>query len=107
LTNYKRRYNSCYRKYYLNISQPGGRRLPSGFTERSTWRVLKKAWTGFKIAKAKGDHEKMIYYAQGIQKFQKQLNAPLYSFSDLGIAEQTNGDEAQEYTPPKSNLSNN
>ena len=107
MTNYKRRYNSCYRKYYLNISQRGGRRLPSGFTERSTWRVLKKAWTGFKIAKAKGDHEKMIYYAKGIQKFQKQLNAPLHSFSDLGIAELTNADEDQDYPPHKSNLSNN
>jgi hypothetical protein len=49
----------------------------------------------------------MIYYAKGIQKFQKQLNAPLHSFSDPGIAELTNGDEARDYTPPKSNLSNN
>ena len=81
-------------------------RLPSGFTMKSTYLGLKKAWIGYKIAKAKGDHEKMIYYAKGIQKFQKQLNAPLHSFSDLGIAELTNADEAQDYTSSKSNLSN-
>jgi hypothetical protein len=41
----------------------------------------------------------MIYYAKGIQKFQKQ--PPLHSFSDLGIAELTNADKAQDYTPIK------
>lgn len=106
MPNYKR-YNSGYRKYYQDICLPGGKRLPSGFTERSTWKGLKKAWTGFKIAKAKGDSDKMIYYATGIQKFQKQLNAPLYSFSDLGVAELTNAEEDQDNTPYKSNLSNN
>ena len=73
---------------------------------KSTYRGLKKAWIGFRIAKRIGDNDKMKYYAKGIQKFQKQLNAPLHSFSDLGIAELTNADEAQDYTPNKSNLSN-
>ena len=48
----------------------------------------------------------MKYYAEGIQKFEKQLNRPVSSFSDLGIAELTNADEAQDYTSSKSNLSN-
>ena len=50
---------------------------------KSTDLGLRKAWIGYKIAKAKGDRDKMIYYAEGIHKFQKQLNAPLSDFSEL------------------------
>ena len=81
-------------------------RLPSGFTVKSIYRGLKKAWIGLRIAKQKGDRDKIKYYAEGIQKFEKQLNRPVSSFSDLGIAELTNADEAQDYTSSKSNLSN-
>jgi hypothetical protein len=73
---------------------------------KSTYRCLKKAWIGLRIAKQKGDRDKMKYYAEGIQKFEKQLNRPVSNFSDLGIAELTNADEAQDYTSSKSNLSN-
>lgn len=73
---------------------------------KSTYRGLKKSWIGLRIAKQEGDRDKMKYYAEGIQKFEKQLNRPVSSFSDLGIAELTNADEAQDYTSSKSNLSN-
>lgn len=62
-------------------------RLPSGFSVKSTYRGLKKAWIGFKVAKRKGDHDKMVYYAEGILKFQKQLGVPVSGFSDLGMIE--------------------
>jgi hypothetical protein len=47
--------------------------LKSGYTELQTWKALSKAWIGFKIAKRKGEHEKLKYYASGIQKLQKEL----------------------------------
>lgn len=50
---------------------------------KSTYLGLRKAWIGYKIAKAKGDRDKMIYYAEGIHKFQRQLNAALSDFSEL------------------------
>jgi hypothetical protein len=74
---------------------------------KSTYRGLKKAWIGLRIAKQAGDKDKMKYYAEGIQKFEKQLNLPISSFSELGIAELTNADKAQDYTPHKSSLSIN
>ena len=58
-------------------------RLPSGFTVKSTYRGLKKAWIGLRIAKQEGDKDKIKYYAEGIQKFEKQLNRPVSSLSDL------------------------
>jgi hypothetical protein len=44
-----------------------------------TWKALSKAWIGYKIAKNKGEHEKLKYYASGIQKLQREL-------IDAGIA---------------------
>jgi hypothetical protein len=57
--------------------------LPSEYVERRTYRSLKRAWIGFKIAKQKGNHDKMKYYAEGIQKFQRQLRLPVSNFSDI------------------------
>jgi hypothetical protein len=34
--------------------------------------------TGFKIAKKDGDLDKMKYYAEGIQKFERQLCLPVW-----------------------------
>jgi hypothetical protein len=53
--------------------------LESGYTELQTWKALSKAWIGYKIAKRKGEHEKLKYYASGIQKLQREL-------IDAGIA---------------------
>jgi len=49
--------------------------------------ALSKCWKGFIIAKSKGDHKNMRYYAQGVRKFQKQLGLPIKSFPDLGLYE--------------------
>jgi hypothetical protein len=56
---------------------------PQEYVERRTYRSLKRAWTGFKIAKKDGDHDKMKYYAEGIQKFERQLRLPVSTFSDI------------------------
>ena len=57
--------------------------LPSEYLEKRTYRHLKQAWIGFKMAKQKGNHDKMKYYAEGIQKFQRQLRLPVSTFSDI------------------------
>jgi hypothetical protein len=56
---------------------------PLEFAEKRTYRSLKRARTGFKIAKQEGNHNKMKYYAEGIQKFQRQLGLTVSSFSDI------------------------
>jgi hypothetical protein len=56
---------------------------PPDYVERRIYRSLKRAWTGFKIAKKDGDHDKMRYYAEGIQKFERQLHLPVSNFSDV------------------------
>ena len=53
------------------------------YVERRTYCSLKRAWIGFKIAKQHGNHDKMKYYAEGIQKFQTQLRLPVSNFSDI------------------------
>jgi hypothetical protein len=53
------------------------------YVERRTYRSLKRAWIGFKIAKKDGDHDKLKYYAEGIQKFERQLRLPVSDFSDI------------------------
>jgi hypothetical protein len=53
------------------------------FGERRTYRSLKRAWIGFRIAYREGNLEKMNYYAEGIQKFERQLGRTVSSFSDI------------------------
>ena len=64
---------------------------PQEYVERRTYRSLKRAWTGYKIAKKDGDHDKMKYYAEGIQKFERQLRLPVSNFSDI-LKEETEND---------------
>jgi hypothetical protein len=64
---------------------------PQEYIERRTYRSLKRAWIGFKIAKKDGDHDKMKYYAEGIQKFERQLRLPVSDFSDILRGEAENG----------------
>jgi hypothetical protein len=56
---------------------------------------LKRAWIGFKIAKQEGNHDKMKYYAEGIQKFQRQLGLTVYNFSDILKEEKENDQTVQ------------
>ena len=44
-----------------------------------TKKGLSKAWTGYKIAKRKGENDKLKYYVSGIQRLQQEL-------IDAGIA---------------------
>ena len=37
------------------------------------WGGLRKAWKGFKIAKARGDKREMKRYAQAINRFREKL----------------------------------
>jgi hypothetical protein len=56
---------------------------PQEYVERTTYRSLKRAWIGFKIAKREGNRDKMKYYAEGIQKLERQLRLPVSAFSDI------------------------
>jgi hypothetical protein len=69
--------------------------LPSEYVEKRTYRSLKRAWIGFKIAKQQGNHDKMKYYAEGIQKFQRQLRLPVSNFSDILKEETRNSLDSQ------------
>ena len=51
---------------------------------------MKKSWIGFKIAKQEGNRDKMKYYAEGMQKFQRQLGLTVYNFSDILKEEKEN-----------------
>jgi hypothetical protein len=64
---------------------------PQDYIERRTYRSLKRAWTAYKIAKKDGDHDKMKYYAEGIQKFERQLRLPVSNFSYI-LKEETEND---------------
>ena len=70
--------------------------LPSEYyVEKRIYRSMKRAWIGFKIAKQEDNHEKMKYYAEGIQKFQRQLRLPVSSFSDILKEESKNDLDSQ------------
>ncbi len=43
------------------------------YTEAQTWAALKKAWKGYKIAKAQNDTEKKEEYAKRIRTLQREL----------------------------------
>ena len=55
--------------------------LKSGYTVLQTKKALSKAWLGYTIAKNKGEHERIKYYASVIQKLQREL-------LDAGIIDQ-------------------
>jgi hypothetical protein len=54
-----------------------------GYVERRTYRSLKRAWIGLKIAKQEGNRDKMKYYAEGIQKFQREIGLTVSIFLDI------------------------
>jgi hypothetical protein len=66
------------------------------YVENRTYRSLKRAWIGFKIAKKDGDHDKMKYYAEGIQKFERQLRLPVSNFSDVFENDQDSTKQKEE-----------
>jgi hypothetical protein len=64
----KKNRESRYRSYTIQseIVNPG-------YTVLQTRKALSKAWLGYAIAKNKGEHERMKYYASVIHKLQKEL----------------------------------
>jgi hypothetical protein len=74
---------------YSNLKKKYTRRdnvlLKSGYYNNQTWGALIKCWKGYVIAKNDGDEEKMIHYAEGIQKFQCELGLAVEDFSHLGL----------------------
>jgi hypothetical protein len=66
------------------------------FAERRTYRSLKRAWIGFRITYRRKEKQ-MNYYAEGIQKFEKQLGLAVTTFSDITEAVQMpQGPRAEE-----------
>jgi hypothetical protein len=74
---------------YSNLKKKYTRRdnvlLKSGYYNNQAWGALIKCWKGYVIAKNEGDEEKMIYYAEGIQKFQCELGIDVEEFPQLGL----------------------
>jgi hypothetical protein len=77
--------------------------LKSGYTVNQTWKALRKAWLGYTIAKNKGEDDRMVYYAEVIQKLRKKLNLPPVNFSHLDIDEAIKKDKSNKC---KNNLDN-
>jgi hypothetical protein len=59
--------------------------LESDYYDNQGWGCLRKCWLGYKIAKSEGDEDKMIYYAKGIQRLQKDLGIVISDFYNLGL----------------------
>jgi len=59
--------------------------LNSGYSLGEAYGNLRKCWKGYIIAKNDGDEEKMVHYAEGIQKFQCELGLDVEDFSHLGL----------------------
>jgi|SoiMethySBSTD1v2_1073268.scaffolds.fasta_scaffold833117_2 hypothetical protein len=58
-------------------------RNPQDYIERRIYSSLKRVWIGFKIEKNDSVHDKLKYYAEDIQKFERQLRLPISDFSDI------------------------
>lgn len=57
----------------------------TAFTTGQSWGALRKAWKGYRIAKAQEDRPKMLEYANKIRKLQKELGQQVASFPNLGL----------------------
>jgi hypothetical protein len=84
---YSERAKRCKYRFTNHYYRPDDEVLPSGYTVKSAYRGLKKAWLGFKIAKSKDDYDRMIYYSKIVQELQKQLNLSISSFSNLKMSD--------------------
>ena len=63
--------------------------LESTYYDSQTWGALHRAWIGYTIAINKLEFNKEIYYAQVIQKLQKELGLEVTNFKCLeGLSEE-------------------
>ena len=77
------------------------------YSRNTLERIIK--WSisiGYKIAKKEGDHDKMKYYAEGIQKFERQLLLPVSTFPDM-LKEETENDLDSAKQKQEGSLVNN
>jgi hypothetical protein len=70
--------------------------LDSCYFENQTWGALHKAWKGYVIAKNKVEIDRLYYYAEVIQKLQRELGLPVSLFPSLGLSPQELADDASE-----------
>jgi hypothetical protein len=80
--------------YWLNnrekseyiISTGRSKKLKSGYYENQVWGALEQSWKGYKIAKNKGEDDKMELYARRIQECQHDLGLEISSFDNLDMS---------------------
>ena len=60
------------------------------------WGALHKAWKDYIIAKNKDEIDRLYYYAEVIQKLQRELGLPVSLFPSLGLSPQELADDASE-----------
>ena len=51
-----------------------------GYSTHQIWVGLCRCWLGLTISKSKNNYDKMVYYARGIHKMQRQLGFALTDF---------------------------
>ncbi len=53
-------------------------------TKDPSWRLLKKMWRSYKLARKNQDNDKQIKYAKAICELQHELRLQISEFSELG-----------------------
>ena len=71
-------------EYIINTGR--SKKLKSGYYENQVWGALKKSWKGYKIAKNKGEDDKMETYVRRIQECQHDLELEVSSFDNLDMS---------------------
>jgi hypothetical protein len=82
------KHRKSFKKLMYMMGTNRSRLLDSCYFESQTWGALHKAWKGYVIAKNKYEYDRMDYYANVIQKLQKELGLTVSSFPDLGLTSQ-------------------
>lgn len=77
------------------VGRNRSRVLDSFYFENQTWGALHKAWKGYVIAKNKDEFERLEYYAEVIQKLQKELGLEISYFPDLGMIAENAANDPQ------------
>lgn len=88
------------KKLFYLISTNRSRLLKSGYFESQTWGALYKAWNGYIIAKNKNEINRLFYYAEVVQKLERELGLTVSSFPSLGLSPLEQDQEAsKDYDP--------
>src|ERR1051325_6824527 len=71
-------------EYIINTGR--SKKLKSGYYENQVWGALEQSWKGYKIAKNKGEDDKMETYVRRIQERQHDLELEVSSFDNLDMS---------------------